>query len=164
MASAFPARPFASQHGSAAPSDEADMLDTEGFIVPRDDDAPNEAIELQDDDGFPIPPSSSEVAHALARAEGAPKPKVVDGGDVEAADAAIAAVQSSTAPNNVGGSKRRSSLFADRGGHTLDFANILLATRGTKKKPPKKILGGIGGSFVPKTLTAVMGPSGSGKT
>lgn len=196
--SAFPSRPFASQHGSAAPSDEADVLDREGFVVPLDDGSASGAVELRDDDGFAVPPSASGVAHALERAEKVhrpPKaslsadgeeeydafvdflesdePKVVEGGDVEAADAAIAIVKSPTEFNNVGGSNRhkssvessrRSSLFADRGGHNLDFTDILLATRGTKKKPSKKILDGISGSFEPKTLTAVMGPSGSGKT
>ncbi|KAL9186963.1 hypothetical protein ACHAXT_010683 [Thalassiosira profunda] len=67
--SAFPTRPFASQHGSAAPSDECDVLDRAGFIVPRDDDAPNEAVDLLDDDGFPVPPSTSELEHAFERAE-----------------------------------------------------------------------------------------------
>ena len=60
--------------------------------------------------------------------------------------------------------KRSNSIFSGREGHRLDFDNVLLATKATKKKPAKVILAGLTSSFAPKSLTAVMGPSGSGKT
>eukprot|EP00536_Pseudo-nitzschia_multiseries_P002974 jgi/Psemu1/295043/fgenesh1_pm.42_\ len=48
----------------------------------------------------------------------------------------------------------------------MEFEDVLLSTKSKnpEKSPPKKILGGITGSFPPKSLTAIMGPSGSGKT
>eukprot|EP00567_Pseudictyota_dubia_P002639 CAMPEP_0197468362 /NCGR_PEP_ID=MMETSP1175-20131217/66043_1 /TAXON_ID=1003142 /ORGANISM="Triceratium dubium, Strain CCMP147" /LENGTH=641 /DNA_ID=CAMNT_0043004459 /DNA_START=144 /DNA_END=2069 /DNA_ORIENTATION=- len=58
----------------------------------------------------------------------------------------------------------RISIFDARDGHALNFDNIHLSTKGTKKKPSRTILDGLTSSFEPKTLTAVMGPSGSGKT
>lgn len=67
-----------------------------------------------------------------------------------------------------GGKKfeRKSSIFAERDGHTLEFESISLSTKSKnpEKSPQKKILDDMSGSFPPKTLTAVMGPSGSGKT
>ena len=59
---------------------------------------------------------------------------------------------------------RQSSIFAGRDGHHLDFDDVLLSTKPTKKKPSKTILAGLTSSFAPRSLTAVMGPSGSGKT
>lgn len=70
--------------------------------------------------------------------------------------------QSSSPPKRL--DTRRSSIFAEREGHSLEFTNILLATKETKKKPSKIILNGLTSSIQAKTLTAVMGPSGSGKT
>ena len=70
--------------------------------------------------------------------------------------------QSSSPPKKL--DTRRSSIFAEREGHSLEFTNILLATKETKKKPSKIILNGLTSSIQAKTLTAVMGPSGSGKT
>ncbi len=61
-------------------------------------------------------------------------------------------------------SRQRSSIFALRDGHKIDFANVLVSTKGTSKKPSKIILDSLSSSFPPKKLTAVMGPSGSGKT
>ena len=72
--------------------------------------------------------------------------------------------------NNGGSTTRKSkqtSIFAEREGHSLEFDNIRLSTKGGKnpdKNPPKHILKGLTGCFPPKTLTAIMGPSGSGKT
>lgn len=68
-----------------------------------------------------------------------------------------------------GGAKkvdRKSSIFSKRDGFNLEFNNIAFSTKSKnpEKKPTKKILKGISGSFPPKTLTAIMGPSGSGKT
>lgn len=62
--------------------------------------------------------------------------------------------------------KKKSSIFAERDGHSLEFENIFLSTKSknSEKSPPTEILKGLSGSFPPKTLTAVMGPSGSGKT
>jgi len=73
---------------------------------------------------------------------------------------------SETKPDGKQPLKKKSSIFAERDGHTLEFDNILLSTKSSdpEKKPAKRILKGISGSFPPKTLTAVMGPSGSGKT
>jgi len=65
------------------------------------------------------------------------------------------------------GTKRRTStIFAERDGHKLEFANVSFSTKSKnpEKKPPKTILNDLTGSFPAKTLTAVMGPSGSGKT
>jgi ABC-type multidrug transport system ATPase subunit len=61
---------------------------------------------------------------------------------------------------------RKSSIFAARDGHDMEFVNILLSTKSKdpKKSPPKEILKSLSGSFQAKTLTAIMGPSGSGKT
>ena len=70
--------------------------------------------------------------------------------------------QSSSPPKRL--DTRRSSIFAEREGHSLEFTNILLATKESKKKPSKIILNGLTSSIQAKTLTAVMGPSGSGKT
>ena len=60
--------------------------------------------------------------------------------------------------------RQRSSIFALRDGHKIDFTNVLVSTKGTAKKPSKIILDSLSSSFPPKKLTAVMGPSGSGKT
>lgn len=62
--------------------------------------------------------------------------------------------------------ERKSSIFATRDGHDMEFSNVLLSTKSkdAEKKPPKEILKSVSGSFQPKTLTAIMGPSGSGKT
>ena len=68
--------------------------------------------------------------------------------------------QSSSPPKKL--DTRRSSIFAEREGHSLEFTNILLATKETKKN--KIILNGLTSIIQAKTLTAVMGPSGSGKT
>jgi ABC-type multidrug transport system ATPase subunit/ABC-type multidrug transport system permease subunit len=63
-----------------------------------------------------------------------------------------------------GKQRRNSSIFSGRAGHRLDFRNVLLTTRPTKKRPSRVILDSLASSFAPKSLTAVMGPSGSGKT
>ncbi|KAL3821921.1 hypothetical protein ACHAXA_008961 [Cyclostephanos tholiformis] len=60
--------------------------------------------------------------------------------------------------------KRSSSIFSGRDGHQLDFDDVLLVTKPTKKKPSRVILSSLTSSFAPRSLTAVMGPSGSGKT
>lgn len=62
--------------------------------------------------------------------------------------------------------KKKSSIFASRSGHTLEFANVQLSTmtKNPDKKPAKQILKNIHGQFPPSSVTAVMGPSGSGKT
>jgi len=62
--------------------------------------------------------------------------------------------------------ERKSSIFATRDGHNIEFTNVLLSTKSKdpEKKPPKEILKSLSGIFQPKTLTAIMGPSGSGKT
>jgi len=71
-----------------------------------------------------------------------------------------------TGTTTVDNNKRKSSIFAARDGHSLEFDDILLATKSKdpEKKPPKEILKSISGSFAPKSLNAIMGPSGSGKT
>ena len=60
--------------------------------------------------------------------------------------------------------RQRSSIFALRDGHKIEFTNVLVSTKGSSKKPSKIILDSLSSSFEPKKLTAVMGPSGSGKT
>jgi len=62
--------------------------------------------------------------------------------------------------------KKKSSIFASRSGHTLDFENVMLSTitKNSDKVPSKQILRNLHGNFPRNTLTAVMGPSGSGKT
>jgi ABC-type multidrug transport system ATPase subunit len=61
---------------------------------------------------------------------------------------------------------RRSTLFAERDGHTLKFENLVMTTRtkSPKTRPPKKILKNISGHVPPRMVTAIMGHSGSGKT
>jgi ABC-type multidrug transport system ATPase subunit len=61
---------------------------------------------------------------------------------------------------------RCSSIFSERGGHTLDVEKVFLSTKPKQngKNKPQTILKGISSSFTPNTVTAIMGPSGSGKT
>jgi len=95
-------------------------------------------------------------------------PKSLEPDDIKTAEGivAVAAEATEAATKTARESKKGSSIFAMRDGHTLEFNDILFSTRSKnpEKNPPKKILKGISGSFPPKTLTAVMGPSGSGKT
>ena len=62
--------------------------------------------------------------------------------------------------------KRKSALYLEREGLSLEFDNISLSTKSKnhEKDPPKQILKGISSHFRPSALTAIMGASGSGKT
>ena len=62
--------------------------------------------------------------------------------------------------------QRKSTLYSEREGLSLEFDNISLSTKSKnhEKDPPKQILKGISSHFRPSALTAVMGASGSGKT
>ena len=62
--------------------------------------------------------------------------------------------------------RRKSTLYLEREGLTLEFDNIVLSTRSKnhEKNPPKQILKGVSSHFPAATLTAIMGASGSGKT
>lgn len=67
-------------------------------------------------------------------------------------------------PGNV--IRKKSTLYNEREGLTLNFSNIALSTRSKnhEKNPPKQILKGVSGHFPAAKLTAIMGASGSGKT
>ena len=119
----------------------------------------------RDNVGGVIKTSSSNVSSSTKGIDAAASTKIfLDTITKEAEEPAVDKIEQKQQHASPTFYTQQSSIFATRDGHTLDFENIHLATKPTKKKPSKTILNGLTSSFEPKTLTAVMGPSGSGKT